>query len=165
VADIMQPARWLRGERPATVPAPTAPAGDRVVKRSDLGALKWLLLLAERIPAPDALRAADGWGGDAYLAYEDAGRVCVKADVVGAAPGADDVMARALTAWARAMPPAAGATVAHRGGVVEAASCDPGAGALREPSMAGGSVPGSHVEEAMKLLTDRAAAGVSSGGG
>jgi hypothetical protein len=31
--------------------------------------------------------------------------------------------------------------------------------------MAGGSVPGSHVEEAMKLLTDRAAAGVSSGGG
>jgi hypothetical protein len=71
-------------------------------------------------------------------------------------------MARALTAWARAMPPAAGATVAHRGGVVEAASCDPGAGAL---PMAGGSVPGSHVEEAMKLLTDRAAAGVSSGGG
>src|SRR5581483_4711605 len=156
VAEIMQPARYLQGARPRAVPAPAAPAGDRVVKRNDLGALKWLLLLAERVPAGDALRAADAWGGDAYLAYEDAGRLCVKADFEGAAPGGDDVMAAALTGWARAMPRASGAAVTHRAGVVELVSCDPGAAAF-----AGSSVRGSHVDEAMKLLTDRAAAAVS----
>ena len=156
VAEIMQPARYRQGDRPRTVPAPAAPAGDRVVKRNDLGALKWLLLLAERIPPADALRAADAWGGDAYLAYEDAGRLCVRADFEGAAPSGDDLMAAALTVWARAMPPASGAAVTHRSGVVELASCDPGAAAF-----AGSSVPGSHVDEAMKLLTDRAAAAVS----
>src|SRR5581483_8506237 len=151
VAEIMQPARYLQGARPRAVPAPAAPAGDRVVKRNDLGALKWLLLLAERVPAADALRAAD-----ACLAYEDAGRLCVKADFEGAAPGGDDVMAAALTGWARAMPRASGAAVTHRAGVVELVSCDPGAAAF-----AGSSVRGSHVDEAMKLLTDRAAAAVS----
>jgi hypothetical protein len=156
VAEIMQPARYLRGEGPRAVPTPDAPAGDRVAKRNDLGALKWLLLLAERIPAADALRAADGWGGDAYLAYGHAGRICVKADFEGAAPGADDVMATALTAWGRAMPAASGATVSHRGGVVELASCDPGPAGFPAPS-----VPGSHVDEAMKLLTERAAAAVT----
>jgi hypothetical protein len=160
VAEIMQPARYLRGDHPRTVQAPAAPPGDRVAKRNDLGALKWLLLLAERIPAADALRAADAWGGDAYVAYEDAGRICVKADVDGAAPGADDGLATALTAWARAMPAASGASVSHRGGVVELASCDPGPAAFP-----GGAVKGSHVDEAVKLLTDRAAAAVSARGG
>jgi len=160
VAEIMQPARYLRGDRPRAVPAPTAPAGDRVARRDDLGALKWLLLLAERVPAADALRAADAWGGDAYLAYEDAGRICVKADVAGVAPGADDRLAGVLSAWARAMPAASGASVSHRGGVVGLASCDPGPAAFP-----GGSVPHSHVDEAMKLLTDRAAAAVGSRGG
>ena len=67
------------------VAAPAA-AGDRVAKHNVFGELRWLLVLAERVPAADALRAADGWAGDAYLVYEHQGRVCVKADFGGARP-------------------------------------------------------------------------------
>ena len=35
--------------------------------------LGWLLLLSERIPVEQALTAADGWGGDAYVAYDKSG--------------------------------------------------------------------------------------------
>ena len=160
VAEIMDAARYLRGERPRKVPAPAAPAGDRVVKRNDLGALRWLLLLAERIRAADALRAAGGWAGDAYLAYEHQGRLCVKADIAGLRPAADDEIEEAVARWAKAMPAASRATVSRRGDVVELASCDPGPAAVSGPS-----VPGSHVDEAMKLLTDRADAAAARGPG
>ena len=162
VADTRDPARYPRGARPGAGPGPAAPAGDRVAKRNDLGELRWLLLLAERIPAADALRAADGWGGDAYVAYEDRGRVCVKADLAGLRPSGADDMARALERWAKTMPAAAGATVSRTGGgLVELASCDPG-----ETALPGSAVPGSHVDEAMKRLTDRvgAAADAASAG-
>jgi hypothetical protein len=157
-AETMDAARYLRGDRPRKVAGPAAPAGDRVLKHNDLGALRWLLLLAERIPAADALRAVDGWAGDAYLVSEHQGRVCVKADFAGARPADTDGMAAALGRWAATMPAAGGAEVSRRGGIVELASCDPGAAA---PTMAGPSVAGSHVDEAMKLLTDRAGAFVT----
>jgi hypothetical protein len=156
-AEVMDAARYLRGDRPRKVVAPAVTAGDRVAKRNDLGALRWLLLLAERIPAADALKAVDGWDGDSYLVYEQGGRVCVKADFEGVGPADNDTMAAALGRWAEAMPAAASASVTRPGRVVEVASCDPGAAALPGPS-----APGSHVDEAMKLLTDRAAAFVTS---
>jgi len=151
VVDTMDPARYLRGDRPRALSPPPAPTGDRIAKRNHLGALKWLLLLAERIPAADSLRAVDGWAGDAYLAYEHEGRLCVKGDFAGLRPAAADEAARALGRWAAAMPAASGAAVSRRGAIVELASCDPGAAALPGPSSAG-----SHVTDAMKLLTDRA---------
>jgi hypothetical protein len=154
VADTMDPARARRGDRPVPVPVPAAPTGDRVAKRNDLGELRWLLVLAERIPSADALRAADGWAGDAYVAYEHQGRVCVRADVAALRPAAGDELIRALDRWTATMPATAGATVSRTGtGLVEVASCDPGAAALP-----GSEVPGSHVDEAMKLVDDRVAA-------
>ena len=160
VAAVIDVARYRRGERPRPVPAPRPPPGDRVARRNDLGELRWLLVLAERIPAADALRAADGWGGDASVAYEHQGRVCVRADYAGTTPAATDEMAGALRRWAGTMPPAAGATVGRTaGGAVEVASCDPGEGAL-----SGASVPGSHVDEAVKLLNDRATAAADAAG-
>jgi hypothetical protein len=112
--------------------------------------------LAERIPAADALKAVDGWDGDSYLAYEQGGRMCVKADFMGVRPADTDTMAAALDQWAAAMPAGGGAAVTRSGPVVELASCDPGATALPGPS-----TPGSRVDEAMKLLTDRAGAFVT----
>jgi hypothetical protein len=155
-AEVMDAARYLRGDRPRNVPVPAPPAGMRVVKRNDLGALRWLLVLAERIPAADALQAVDGWDGDSYLVYEQGGRVCVKADFAGVGRSATDGMAAALDRWTANMPAASGATVTRPGAVVELASCDPGATALPGPS-----TPDSHVDEAMKLLTDRAGAFVT----
>ncbi|MCA1844086.1 MAG: hypothetical protein LC792_13055, partial [Actinobacteria bacterium] len=73
-AQIIDASRYRRGEETAKVTRPAAPSGDRVIKHTDLGELRWLLLLAERLPAADALRAADGWAGDAYLIYEHRGR-------------------------------------------------------------------------------------------
>lgn len=154
-AEVMDAARYLRGDRPRNVPVPAPPAGMRVVKRNDLGALRWLLVLAERIPAADALQAVDGWDGDSYLVYEQGGRVCVKADFAGVGRSATDGMAAALDRWTAAMPAASGAAVTRPGAVVELASCDPGVAALPDPT------PGSHVDEAMKLLTDRAGAFVT----
>ena len=154
VADTMDPVRARRGDRPVAVRAPDAPAGDRVAKRNDLGELRWLVLLAERIPAADALQAADGWASDAFVAYEHQGRICLKADVAALRPAAGDELARALDRWVKTMPAAAGATVGRTGaGLVEVASCDPGDAALP-----GAGVPGSHVGEAMKLVEDRVGA-------
>ncbi|HYT40106.1 MAG TPA: hypothetical protein VEN99_11375, partial [Acidimicrobiia bacterium] len=170
-ADIMDAVRYLRGDRPRKVAAPVAPPGARVAKRNDLGELRWLLLLAERIPAGDALQAADGWAGDAYLVYEAGGRMCVKADFDGARPAegdrgagavsSQDRMAAALGRWAATMPAAAGAAVSRRGALVELASCDPGPAALSASGTAGPPPAESHVDEAMKLLTDRASAFVA----
>jgi hypothetical protein len=156
-AEIMDAVRYRRGDRPRTVAAPEAPPGDRVVRRDALGALRWLLLLAERIPAADALRAVDGWGGDASVAYEHQGRVCVAAAFEGTRPAAEDEMAGALARWARAMPAGSAATVGRRGAMVELTSCDPGAAALPPQ-------PGSSVTEAMTLLTDRAVASATAAG-
>ena len=52
---VMDAARYFRGDRPRPVPSPAVAAGDRIIHRNDLGALRWLLVLAERIPAADAL--------------------------------------------------------------------------------------------------------------
>ena len=84
------------------------------------------------------------------------------AGFAGRRPEDGDEMARALDRWAKTMPAAAGATVSRTGGgLVELASCDPG-----ETALPGSSVPNSHVDEAMKLLTDRvnAAADAASAG-
>ncbi|HEV7861244.1 MAG TPA: hypothetical protein VGR20_01040, partial [Acidimicrobiia bacterium] len=92
-AHTMQTDRYLRGDRPRKVRSPAVPAGDPVAKRNDLGALRWLLFLAERMPATEALKAVDGWDGDAYVAYRHRGRLCVKADFAGEGRAATDEMA------------------------------------------------------------------------
>jgi hypothetical protein len=154
VAYVIDLARYRRGERPAAVTPSPAPAGAKVLRRNDVGELRWMLVLAERLPAGDAFRAAQGWAGDADLAYEASGRVCVKADFAGVAPPATDVMEAALRRWAAAMPPGAGATVTRRPAAVEVASCDPGAAAFP-----GGAVAGSQAEEAMTMLVEAAGGG------
>jgi hypothetical protein len=130
------------------------PAGAKAVRRNDLGALRWTLVLAERLPAGDAFQAARGWAGDAYRAYEDGGHVCVKAEFAGVDPPATETMAAALGRWAALMPAASGAAVTRRGPTVEVTSCDPGAAAFP-----GGAVPGSQADEAMTLIVEAAGGG------
>ena len=152
---LMDAARYLEDDQPLPVESPKLAKGDRLIDRADFGTFSWLVMLAERIPARDALVAVDGWGGDAYLAFERQGKVCVRAAFTGDTRRDTDEMAAALDAWARAMPPGA-ATISRTGGqpgeaapvVVEVFSCDPGVTA--EPAGAG------QASEVLTLLASRA---------
>jgi hypothetical protein len=152
---LMDAAHFLEGDDPLPVHSPKLAKGDRLIDRADFGTFSWLVMLSERIPARDALVAVDGWGGDAYVAFERQGKVCVRAAFTGDRRRDTDEMAAALDAWALAMPPGA-ASVSRRGhpgaegasAVVEVFSCDPGPAA--EPAGAG------HTPEVMILLANRA---------
>jgi hypothetical protein len=148
---LMDPARYLEGDDPLPVDPVELAKGDRLIERADFGTLSWLVMLADRIPATEALAAVDGWGGDTYAAFEHQGKVCVRATFTGDTRQDTEEMATALDGWARAMPPGA-ATVSrtdnHAGHQVEVFSCDPGPAA--EPAGNG------HSSEAMTLLVNRA---------
>ena len=94
------------------------------------GAIGWLLMLAERVPVDQALTAADGWGGDSYVAYEKKGVSCVRVAYAGDTPEDLTEMKKALGAWV-----AKGAKGAARskvdGSKLVFQSCDPGAKARR----------------------------------
>ena len=64
-----------------------------------LGAITWLVMLAERLPAYQALEAADGWGGDAYVTFARDGLACVRAEYAGDTPEDVAQMKTALDEW------------------------------------------------------------------
>jgi hypothetical protein len=158
---LMDVRRFLAGDDRRPVKTPRPADGDRVIEERDFGTLSWLFLLAERIPAFDALAAADGWGGDAYLAFERDGKVCTRAAFVGDTAADTDEMTRALDRWATGLP-AGQASVRRSGAAVELSSCDPGLEAAG-PTLSGA---GSGPEVAMALLATRATtfAGALDGG-
>ncbi|MGH8993034.1 MAG: hypothetical protein ACRDZ7_16115 [Acidimicrobiia bacterium] len=146
---LMDVARFLAGDEPEKVDPPDLEPGDELIEETDFGTLDWLFMLAERIPAPDALVAADGWGGDASVVFERDGQVCAGISYVGDTARDTDEMAGALERWADGMERA---TVRRSGSAVELVSCDPGAEAVR-PAPSGG---GRGAEAAMMLLMTRA---------
>src|SRR5204863_7850022 len=83
---LLDPPRFEDKEKALDVSEPPLPAGvssgDKV-DNGDFGALGLLLVLGERIDPLDALRASDGWGGDAYVAYQQNGKTCVHIDMRG----------------------------------------------------------------------------------
>ena len=62
------------------VAEPTLATGEEEFDSGAFGAISWLLVLAERIPVTQALTAADGWGGDSYVAFDRDGVSCVRLD-------------------------------------------------------------------------------------
>ena len=62
------------------------------------------MMLSERIPLEQALTATDGWGGDAYTAYERDGVSCVTINYRADTPGDLAQMQVALRAWAAKGP-------------------------------------------------------------
>jgi len=82
------------------------PHGPRpgALRPKAFGALQWLLVLAERLPAADALTAVDGWGSDAFVAYEHDGAGLREGRFEGQRPSDTDEMDAALTRWAAGMP-------------------------------------------------------------
>lgn len=115
---------------PLTVDEPALAKGEEEFDDGEFGAVGWLLLLAERIPVEEALTAADGWGGDAYVAYERGDKTCVRIQYLG--DTAQDVtqMQGALRSWL-AKAPQHPASVRVQGSRLVFQSCDPGAKARR----------------------------------
>lgn len=128
-AQLLDPRAYFAHRDALEVSEPLAP--DDVADPTDsgdLGALTWYLVLAQRIDPFEALAASDGWGGDAYIAYRQSDRTCVRAAFRGVDDRATDVMRTALHTWSAAGP-AGTSTVVDTGEGVEVTSCDPGADA------------------------------------
>lgn len=106
----------------------SAPEGAEEVEEDVVGPLAWYLMLASRGEAVDALRAVDGWGGDAMVSYRDGDATCVRAVLVGDDAGATDALRAALTGWAEAGPEGS-ASVETSGDRVHFEACDPGSDA------------------------------------
>lgn len=109
----------------ATPAFPDGVSQDKEVDSGDFGSTSWLLVLAERIDPLVALQAVDGWGGDAYVAYEQDGKTCIRLNWQGDTSTDDQEMHDALDQWVAAMP-AGAASVRADGGLLLVQACDPG---------------------------------------
>ena len=121
-------------EESRDVDKPSLAEGEKEFDDGPFGALSWLLVLAERIPVKQALDAADGWGGDAYVAFERDGVSCVKVAYEGETGKDLDQMESALTAWMKRLPDAP-ASLRREGSTLFLESCDPGS---KAPAVATG---------------------------
>lgn len=92
---------WTASDRQAAWPVdePDVPDGAEEVDSGTFGAPSLLFMLAERISPRTALVAADGWGGDQYVAYEQDGRTCVRLDYVADSKRDATELTSALRAW------------------------------------------------------------------
>ncbi|KAA1425582.1 hypothetical protein [Nocardioides antri] len=114
------------------------------------GAPSLLFVLAERIGVRQALVAADGWGGDQYVAFERGDRSCIRVDYLGDTRRDVAELRTALRQWID-HGPADTATVRERGKGLRFESCDPGRAAT---TGSGGS------QEALGLAAARTALAV-----
>ena len=125
---LLAPPAFLRHEKALDVNQPSLPSG---VSKSDevdsggFGELGVLIVLAERIDPLVALQAADGWGGDAYVAYRQNGKTCMRLDIQGDTATDDTELHDAFDQWAKAMPSGAASTSSD-GDALQVQTCDPG---------------------------------------
>jgi len=128
---LLDPPTFLDQQKPVDVKEPSVPDGvskEDVVDRGDFGALALLVVLGERIDPLVAMKAVDGWGGDAYVAYTQSGKTCMRLDVEGDTGRDTNELRDALVQWAAAMPPGASMVGSAGGGLSHLITCDPGTG-------------------------------------
>jgi hypothetical protein len=126
---LVLPSAYVNDDDPEPLDDPEIPEGTEEVDRGQMGMPALYMMLAVGLAPPEALGVADGWGNDAYVAYDDGEQVCVEMWVVGDDAAATDELERGLQAWAATLPVEASPTVVRTGDggdVVEATVCDPG---------------------------------------
>jgi hypothetical protein len=120
---LLDPRSYFDGDAPIEVDEPEIGDGSEAIgEPSPLGATTLFVMLAERIDPLVALAAADGWGGDMSVAYDDGDGTCVRVDLVGDTATDRDEIAAALQAWVDAGP-AGAASVTTSGDRVVFESC------------------------------------------
>lgn len=107
---IIHPGKFLTGEGPKALADPAADGA--VVRSGSLGQLMISLMLAQVLEPGDAESAADAWGADRYVAWQNGGQTCVRLSITMDTPEKNTEMGQALTAWAQNTP---GATVSGQG--------------------------------------------------
>jgi len=126
---LLDPLGYLEAgddEEAVDVDTPALEDGEEEVDRGFFGSIAWYVMLAQRIDSREALGAVDGWGGDAYVAYDRDGTVCVRIAYRG--DTADDAkeLEDALASWVREMPPGAASVGRDGDDGLTLQSCDPG---------------------------------------
>ncbi len=96
--EILDPGIYLRGEKPQAVPPPSADGA--VVDEGTYGQWALYLTLDQFLDGDAADRAADGWGGDSYVAWDQDGRTCVRMAYAMDTPGDLAELEAAWRQWA-----------------------------------------------------------------
>jgi hypothetical protein len=99
---VLRPEKFAAGEGPKAIAAPAA--DGPVVSQGSLGQLNLSLMLAEVLEAGYAEGAADGWGGDSYVAWENGGQTCVRLAVDMDSAEENTELSEALVDWAAERP-------------------------------------------------------------
>lgn len=95
---VAEPDLFLGGEEPVSVDRPAA--GGELVDEGVYGYWPLLLTLADQIDFRAAARAAEGWGGDAYVAWAEGTRTCLRAAFAMDSPADLAELVDAWQAWA-----------------------------------------------------------------
>ena len=150
---IMDPVAADRAQVPWKVAVPKLAKGEkRDGSADDFGAMSLYLVLASRLDPKVALTAAEGWGGDRYLAFTrkpvTAGgerQECLRTTFRGDTTTDTTQIADALDQWIASLP-AGAASLQHGKGVVTLTACD----------TAGTTAPGQDtLDTAVSLLANR----------
>ena len=105
---ILHPQRFLAGEGPKPVADPAA--DGKIIDHGVVGEFGLLLMFLDtKRPLSQAVadRAAEGWGGDRYVAWDSGDKTCLRANFVMDTPTDTDQLASALKDWATREPAAA----------------------------------------------------------
>ncbi|HET9443479.1 MAG TPA: hypothetical protein VFO65_09150 [Acidimicrobiales bacterium] len=95
---LLHPEAYLAGQGAVEVPAPR-PEGDKI-DEGVLGEVGLILFLREGVGS-GAIAAAEGWGGDRYVAWRDGDRACVRTVIAMDTPADATELRRALDRMAR----------------------------------------------------------------
>ncbi len=95
---LLHPERYTRGEGPVMVEPPAAEGA--LIDEGSVGELVLRLMLDRVLDDPDdVIRAADGWGGDWYVAWREGSMTCVRAVFVMDTGKDLDQLADGLRTW------------------------------------------------------------------
>jgi hypothetical protein len=107
---VIHPEKFMAGEGPVALADPAADGA--VVRSGSMGQLMLSLMLAQVLDPGDAESAADGWGADRYVAWQNGAQTCVRLAIAMDSPEKAAEMGTALADWAKDTP---GATVTGQG--------------------------------------------------
>jgi hypothetical protein len=127
---VIDPITYLDDDRPAAISTPAVPKGaTKLDTGKEFGVMQWYLMLSEHIDAHVAMRAALGWGADAYTISRKGTQTCVDVHYRGETTRDNSQMLGALHQWIHALPKGMATVKANADNTLLMHSCDPGAAA------------------------------------